>query len=400
MKRNIQYLLFLLLVPLLAACDQATDASLSFTDVPIRVNTSVEGGGSTYAAGDEAAWVGEELPAKLFFWHEGDFKNETDKLLADNSGNKPTPYFTYLMNDAITSFSFADSRWLDTGHPYPENPDNTEAYVYATGYAPRTLLTEDATLGFRKLTVTETDLQEVAHCDFLSCDARSKQKGSFEHPFGNTADNELQFRHLTSKILVYASRHETITGQVYVRKVKATLTLSDETDKFHVPKELTWSNLNEKNPDGTDKWGYQVTKTSPLTDSLTFQDNTEDMIMVLQDKRIDSCYVCQPSDVTTTAVAVDLSVTAEYSYRQDFSLPYDFTWSGTNLPIKALDENGEETANSIREFKPGYVYEIYLKFYKTGVIVTAREVEWEDGGIHYVPVYPPGNSSDDTPSGT
>ena len=394
MKRNIQYLLFLLLVPLLAACDQATDASLSFTDVPIRVNTSVEGGGSTYAVGDEEAWVGEELPAKLFFWHAADFNTLTNT----SETNTPTPYFTYLMNDAITSFSFKDSRWLDTGHPYPENPDKTEAYVYATGYAPRTLLTEDETLGFRKLTVTETDLQKVAHCDFLSCDARSKQKGSFENPFGNTADNELQFRHLTSKILVFASRHESITGQVYVRKVEATLTLSDETDKFYVPKELTWSNLNEKNPDGTDKWGYQVTKTSPLTDSLTFQDNTEDMIMVLQDKRIDSCYVCQPDTVTTTAV--DLSVTAEYSYLQDFSLPYDFTWSGTNLPIKALDENGEETANSITEFKPGYVYEIYLKFYKTGVIVTAKEVEWEDGGIHYVPVYPPGNSSDDTPSGT
>ena len=393
MKRNIQYLLFLLLVPLLAACDQATDASLSFTDVPIRVNTSVEGGGSTYAVGDEEAWVGEELPAKLFFWHEADFTNKIDKLLADNYGNKPTPYFTYLMNDAITSFSFADSRWLDTGHPYPEN-----TAVYATGYAPRTLLTEDETQGFRKLTVTETDLQKVAHCDFLSCDARSEQKGSFENPFGNTRDNELQFRHLTSKILVYASRHESITGQVYVGKVEATLTLSDETDKFHVPIELTWSNLNEKNPDGTDKWGYQVTDTSPLTDGLTFQDNTDDMIMVLQNKRIDSCYVCQPADVTTTAV--DLSVTAEYSYRQDFSLPYDFTWSGTNLPIKALNENGKETANPITEFKPGYVYEIYLKFYKTGVIVTAKEVEWEDGGIHYVPVYPPGNSSDDTPSGT
>lgn len=54
------------------------------------------------------------------------------------------------MNDAITSFSFADSRWLDTGHPYPKNTDNTEApVVYATGYAPRTLLTEDATLGFK-----------------------------------------------------------------------------------------------------------------------------------------------------------------------------------------------------------------------------------------------------------
>lgn len=386
MKRNIQYLLFLLLVPLLAACDQATDASLSFTDVPIRVNTSVEGAGSTYADGDGDAWRGEELPAKLFFWHAADFKTLTNT----SETNTPTPYFTYLMNDAITSFSFKDSRWLDTGHPYPEN-----TAVYATGYAPRTLLTEDETLGFRKLTVTETDLQKVAHCDFLSCDARSEQKGSFENPFGNTADNELQFRHLTSKILVYASRHESITGQVYVRKVKATLTLNNENDKFHVPSVIEWkapvSGVNTE-------WGYQVTEYKELEKGLNFQDNTDDMIMVLQNKRIDSCYVCQPDTVTTTAV--DLSVTAEYSYLQDFSLPYDFTWSGTNLPIKAIDENGKETADPITEFKPGYVYEIYLKFYKTGVIVTAKEVEWEDGGIHYVPVYPPGNSSDDTPSGT
>ena len=385
MKRNVRYLLFLLFVPLLAACDQPTDASLSFTDVPIRVNTSVEGGGSTYAVGDEEAWVGEELPAKLFFWHEGDFNT----LKNTSETNAPTPYFTYLMNDAITSFSFADSRWLDTGHPYPKNTDNTEApVVYATGYAPRTLLTEDATLGFKKLTVTGgVDLQKVAHCDFLSCDARSEQKGSFEHPFGNTANNELQFRHLTSKILVYASRHETITGQVYVRKVEATLTLTNGS-VFYVPKELTWGNLQEKNSDGTEKWGYQVTEYQGLEKGLNFQDNTDDMIMVLQDKRIDSCYVCQPAGVKTTAV--DLSVTAKYSYLQDFSSPYEFTWSGTNLPIKAINDSGQATDEYITAFKPGYVYEIYLKFYKTGVIVTAREVEWKDGGIHYVPVYPPG----------
>ncbi|CCZ48438.1 uncharacterized protein BN750_00402 [Bacteroides sp. CAG:661] len=380
MKRNVRYLLFLLFVPLLAACDQPTDASLSFTDVPIRVNTSVDGGGSTYAVGDEEAWVGEELPAKLFFWHAADFNTLNNK----SETNTPTPYFTYLMNDAITSFSFVDSRWLDTGHPYPEN-----TAVYATGYAPRTLLTEDEIQGFRKLTVTETDLQKVAHCDFLSCDARSEQMGSFEKPFGNTENNELQFRHLTSKILVYASRHESITGQVYVRKVKVTVTLNN--GNFHVPLVIKW----EKAASGVNtEWGYQVTAYQALKDGLTFKDNTDDMIMVLQDKRIDSCYVCQPATVKTTAV--DLSVTAEYSYLQDFRSPYEFTWSGTNLPIKALDENGEETANSIKEFKPGYVYEIYLKFYKTGVIVTAKEVEWEDGGIHYVPVYPP----DDTPSGT
>ena len=388
MKRNIQYLLFLLLVPLLAACDQATDASLSFTDVPIRVNTSVEGAGSTYADGDGDAWRGEELPAKLFFWHEADFS----MLKTQQTTNAPTPYFTYLMNDAVTSFCFKDSRWLDTGHPYPENPDNKEAFVYATGYAPRTLLTEDETLGFRKLTVAETDLQKVAHCDFLSCDARSEQMGSFEKPFGNTADNELQFRHLTSKILVYASRHESITGQVYVRKVNAILTLNNENgknDKFHVPSVIEWE---EAASGENTEWGYQVTAYQELKDGLTFKDNTDDMIMVLQDKRIDSCYVCQPSDVTTTAV--DLSVTAEYSYLQDFSSTYTFSWSGTNLSIKEIDVSGKETA--ITEFKPGYVYEIYLKFYKTGVIVTAKEVEWEDGGIHYVPVYPP----DDTPSGT
>lgn len=384
MKKSIRYL-FLLFIPLLTACDKATEASISYTDVPIRVNTSVEGAGSTYADGDGDAWRGEELPAKLFFWHAADFKTLTNT----SETNTPTPYFTYLMNDAITSFSFKDSRWLDTGHPYPEN-----TAVYATGYAPRTLLTEDETQGFRKLTVTETDLQKVAHCDFLSCDARSEQMGSFEKPFGNTADNELQFRHLTSKILVYASRHESITGQVYVRKVNAILTLNNENgknDKFHVPSVIEWkAPVSEVNTE----WGYQVTKTSPLTDGLTFQDNTDDMIMVLQDKRIDSCYVCQPTTVSTTAV--DLSVTAEYSYLQDFSSPYEFTWSGTNLPIKAINDSGQATDEYIKAFKPGYVYEIYLKFYKTGVIVTAKEVEWEDGGIHYVPVYPP----DDTPSGT
>lgn len=373
MKQSIIYI-FLLFLPLIAACDKTSDPSISFTDVPIRVNTSVKGGGSAYAIGD--TWVGEELPAKLFFWHDNDFST----LNSEQPTNAPTPYFTYLMNDPVTSFCFNDSRWLDTGHPYPEKTS-----VYATGYAPRTILEEDPTLGFRKLRVTETDLQKVAHCDFLSCDARDEQVGSFTKPFGNSASNELQFRHLTSKILLFASRHETITGEVYVRKVKANLSLSGGEDKFHVPSVIEWSSL------GTE-WGYQVKEYELLESSLVFQDNTEDMIMVLQHKRIDSCYVCQPPGVNTTAV--DLEVTAEYSYMQDFGSPYTFSWSGENLPIKAIDDSGNETTNYITEFKPGYVYEIYLKFYKTGVIVTAREVEWNDGGIHYVPVYPPGASSD------
>ena len=373
MKQSIRYI-FLLFLPLIAACDKTSDPSISFTDVPIKVNTSVKGGGSTYAIGD--TWVGEELPAKLFFWHDNDFST----LNSEQPTNAPTPYFTYLMNDPVTSFSFNDSRWLDTGHPYPE-----ETSVYATGYAPRTILEEDATLGFRKLRVTETDLQKVAHCDFLSCDARSNQMGSFEDPFGNSESNELQFRHLTSKILLFASRHETITGQVFVRRVRATLRLHDSNSKFHVPKVIEWT---DPVAGENDDWGYRVTETSPLDNGLSFVDNTEDMIMVLQDKRIDSCYVNQtPSG--TDATTVDLEVSAEYSYLQDFSSPYTFRWSGENLPIKAIDDSGNETTNNITEFKPGYVYEIYLKFYKTGVIVTAREVEWNDGGIHYVPVYPP-----------
>lgn len=383
MKQSIIYI-FLLFLPLIAACDKTSDPSISFTDVPIRVNTSVKGGGSAYAIGD--TWVGEELPAKLFFWHDEDF----GELNSKQTTNAPTPYFTYLMNDPVTSFSFNDSRWLDTGHPYPE-----ETSVYATGYAPRTILEEDPILGFRKLIVTETDLQKVAHCDFLSCDARSNQMGSFEHPFGNSESNELQFRHLTSKILLFASRHETITGQVFVRRVRATLRLHDSNSKFHVPKVIEWT---EPVAGENDDWGYRVTETSPLDNGLSFVDNTEDMIMVLQDKRIDSCYVNQtPSG--TDATTVDLEVSAEYSYLQDFSSPYDFNWSGQDLPIKAIDDAGNVSDGYITRFRPGYVYEIYLKFYKTGVIVTAREVEWKDGGIHYVPVYPP-NSSSDTTSGT
>lgn len=374
MKQSIRYIL-LWFVSLFASCNNASDPSVSFTDVPIKVNTSVNGaGGTTYAIGD--TWQGEELPAKLFFWHEADF----DKLKFEQTTSAPTPYFTYLMNDPITSFNFKDSRWLDTGHPYPDGTS-----VYATGYAPRTILAEDATLGFRKLIVTETDLQKVAHCDFLSCDARSNQMGSFEDPFGNSESNELQFRHLTSKILLFASRHETITGQVFVRRVRATLRLHDSNSKFHVPKVIEWT---DPVAGENDDWGYRVTETSPLDNGLSFVDNTEDMIMVLQDKRIDSCYVNQ-TPFGTDATTVDLEVSAEYSYLQDFSSPYTFRWSGENLPIKAIDDSGNETTNNITEFKPGYVYEIYLKFYKTGVIVTAREVEWNDGGIHYVPVYPP-----------
>ena len=355
-----------LLAVLFAACDKNEHETWQLTDVPIVVNTSVEGG-STYAESEPEEGVGENVPAKLFFW----YGNTYGSLCAESTTNSPTPYFTYLMKDPIAYFSLSENRWIDTGHSYIKDMD-----VYATGYAPHKVLVEDEQLGFRKLHVDTEVTGNTARYDFLSCDAEDTRKGSLTDPFGS-ASNELKFRHLTSKILVVAFRHETMTNQVYVRKVKVNLSLADGLS-FYIPKTLEWKQ-------GNDTWGYEVTETMALNGALELKDNTEDMIMVLQGKRIDSCYVCPPADIAVTqGVAVDLNVQAEYSYVQNFATFYQFNWSGKNMQIQDAS-NPDEYVTS---FEPGYVYVIYLNFYKTGIFVTAEKLDWDDGGIHYVPVVP------------
>lgn len=363
-KRRPVYCMIAML--LLAACSRNGYEELQVTDVPIMVNTSVAGT-KAYAGSDDEAETGENVSGKLFFWYGDTY----DELCAANTTKGPSPYFTYLMNDPIASFGLAENRWIDTGYSYIKDMD-----LYATGYAPRNMLVEDDALGFRKLHVEADRAEDVIHYDFLSCDAEDTRKGSLENPFGS-ASNELIFRHLTSKILVVALRHETMTNQVYVRKVQVDLSLTGKVP-FHVPKTLEWRQRNGC-------WGYEVTETTEIHTPLELKDDTEDMIMVLQEKRVDSCYVCQPADAAVSQdIAVNLNVQAEYSYVQNFASSYLFHWSGENMRI----QDASNPSGYITRFEPGYIYIIYLNFYKTGILITAEKAEWEDGGIHYVPVVP------------
>ena len=45
-------------------------------------------------------------------------------------------------------------------------------------------------------------------------------------------------------------------------------------------------------------------------------------------------------------------------------------------------------------FYPGYRYEVLITFDSDELLLEGRNIDWEDGGEHYLPVYPPGTGDE------
>lgn len=173
--------------------------------------------------------------------------------------------------------------------------------------------------------------------------------------------------------------------------------------------------------------GYKATAAKPFagkpgdgtTGDYVLERGDNDRVPI-DGQKIDSCYVCNPFPENTPTPAapggnirLKMDIYAELSYDPNYSKPdypteetkpdgstttipgsttdnltFDKEWLGQVTEIKEViigaDGKPQVSDNKVAEFKAGREYRIYVKFYRTGVSIVAREMPWNYGGIHYI----------------
>ncbi len=357
----------------------------------------------------------------VLFWENKDFLENASE------GNQWfSPYLERLAPQPVT---FYERSGFDTHYPYPE----TNAYIYATGYAPGNMLMQDDTESFRKI-ISNADVVNKARYDFLGCDVWSDvYKGSKEDQFAQDK-NKLYFRHLAAKLIFYADRDRvTMENKQYVRNVRVTnLYMSIDGGKNYTsmftPNEFEWKQLEADDftssynktiasvklvegntglgADSKPKAGYKAVSSIDFAgndNSFVLEKGAVDRVPI-RGMSIDSVYVCneikngivQKSD--TEHIRLKMDISAEISFNKNFPLKNDsgsttddvtFTRTWTNVPLEAIyqvDAEGNITTTKIHEFKPGNEYRVYIHFNRSGVNLTAIEQPWNIGGVHYITI--------------
>ncbi len=320
----------------------------------------------------------------------------------------------------------------DTRYPYLPN----NKILYATGYAPGNMLEpklpKDNNTHNYKILKSKVPENQRGRYDFLSCDFwKEVYRGAQDDPFSQDK-NKLYFRHLAAKLTFYADRDkETMENKQYVRNVQITklqMKIGDgEWETMYTPNEFSWERLTypgdftkaylaainaAKNIKGNEDaqstyptFGYKTKSAigfAGADDSkFVLKKPTVDRVPITG-MDIDSCYVCNPigtdGKVRTGKIQLRMDISADMSYHPGFPRPegddhdtndLTFTrkWEGVTVSeIKELDEAGNATANNVIEFKPGHEYRIYIHFFRSGIHLVAKEMPWNEGGLHYVTI--------------
>ena len=395
----------------------------------IRVNTLAVNG--TRAASTEDG----DNTFMVLFWEQEDLSNLESP--SENAWNAP-----YLASCAPQPVAFYGQSVYDTRYPYPDE----SSWLYATGYAPGKVLAPDETDDYRKLSATVNDLEKGRY-DFLGCDVWSDvYKGSQTDPFAQDK-NKLYFRHLAAKLVFYADRDKTtMENKQYVRNVEITnlqMSIDDGQSwtSMYTPNKFGWKTLEEADftnsynktieaakqvagnnsvgKDSKPKAGYKAVGAIEFAGAnntnFKLSRHATDRVPI-SGMYIDSIFVCNPIDAgeiqsTANPIRLKMDVSAELSFHPDFpqsdgsssttdDLTFTRKWEGVEL--EAIYEFKQDTQGNVtvdknkpvKWFKPGNEYRIYIHFYRTGVNLTALEMPWNYGGVHYITI-PGGDKQQD-----
>ncbi len=285
--------------------------------------------------------------------------------------------------------------------------------------------------------------------DFLGCDVWSDIfRGSRADPFAQDK-NKLYFRHLAAKLVFYADRDKaTMQNKQFVRNVKiANLQMSIDGGttwtSMYTPSKFEWKGLDDGDftpsyltmietvkaipsnldvaADSRPKAGYKAVAAAAFAgvpaegeEGFVLQKNATDRVPI-DGMVIDSCYVCNPIAgglvQSGASIKLKMNITALMSFDPNFpmqdepsgtpgdgsgsttdNLTFTETWEGVTVEVKTVDNAGNKTETPVSEFCPGYEYRVYIHFHRTGVDLVARQLPWNDGGSHYIPI--PGGDPD------
>lgn len=387
----------------------------------IRVNTAAVGVGvATRAAADD---TGRDDTFMMLFWRDAAPLETADADYSDWA--RP-----YLASHAPQSVPFYGISVYDTTYPYPA--DKEDEPIYATGYAPGSLIYRDLEAGYRKLAVKIDDPMSKGRYDFLGCDIwKEVYKGSLPDPFAQEK-NKLYFRHLAAKLKFFADREKpNMEKRQYVRNVKVkNLRMSIDGGQtwidMHTPSAFEWRVLapekdfttaywkairavrvlpgNEGASDTYPKAGYAASGSEEFAGEgsgyVLARENTD--LVPVSGYDIDSCFVCNPIiggvEKVDKPIRLKMDISAEMSYDISFpepdnelttdNLTFVREWNGVSLSvINKVDDLGNVVKGSeVDRFVPGNEYRVYIHFSLTGVDIVASELPWEYTNSHYIPI--------------
>lgn len=387
MKRKL-YHLVLAVVALSACGDDSAEPPHGEVVRTIELNARTEGRGdsaenSVGAAGDIA---------RLLFWTEAEFHNQ---WMEESTTVRPDA--EAVLPEAIDNYNYDGGRVFSTGVRYL----GANAPYHVTGYAPDYALSPVSERNYSELRVGEN--WRDGKTDFLSCDGSAEHMGWTDSPF-TLKEHELKFRHLTACISFKARRSERMLNKVAVNNVTVTVAGSNGLEipiafKRHVQQGTT--------EETDDRSTYLISVSVPQLGGIEIPSPDKNYIRQDEQKEIGACYVVHgmekvgdkfvydPFEKLTETSAVKpltITVTADYSLivvNEVGELEYQFLrraeWK--DQVVKIATKTGDM-------FFPGYCYEVLITFDSDELLLEGRNIDWEDGGEHYLPVYPPGTDDE------
>lgn len=386
MKQKLYYLVTATVLAgsgMLSSCREDTpEISYGESNTPIGIYTRAEGEGADLPTGDRTA--------RLLFWTEDVFHNKWME------GEAALPNKTAVLPEDINNYNYG-SRIFTTGIQYLTD----DAPYHVTGYAPDYALTPSKTdsedFNYSVLVVEEE--YQNGKIDFLSCDGNSEHLGSTNSPF-TLEEHELKFRHLTACISFKARRGDKMLNKIAVKNVNIRV---KKDNGLHIPiafERCVQKGQGAEGYDTKDQSTYRIQKTVSQTGDIKILSPDENYIRYNEEKEIGACYVVagmgnelfdynpfEELEEKDGQKELSISVTADYwlmTTGEDDNLNYQFlrTASWDN------DVKVNITTNTGSMFYPGYRYEVLITFNSDEILLEGKNVGWEDGGEHYLPVYP------------
>ena len=156
-----------------------------------------------------------------------------------------------------------------------------------------------------------------------------------------------------------------------------------------------------------DRSTYRISEAGPQSGGIELSSPDENYIRQDERKEIGACYVVHGLEKvenrfvydpfeelaeTSAEKSLTINVAADYSLivvNEAGELEYQFL-----RRAEWVDRTVSIATKTGGMFYPGYRYEVLITFDSDELLLEGRNIDWEDGGEHYLPVYPPGTGDE------
>lgn len=286
----------------------------------------------------------EDAPI-LIFWKESE--------LVDLGTIGKAPYNVFVPGQSISTFATVP---CNTQENYPED----DSFVRAFGISPSSMTTPTTPpLSADSYTKYTLPSGKEGITDVM---ASSGISGNKKWPFSQA----MEFRHLTTRIILKAQRTENTRDNMFIRKLKLT-----------IPKEKVCSGM---------VWNASAEEYKALAASADVTALYAEQLRIDEPQVIGTFYLilAAPSDFTGFKIEAELAKDVAFTEGKRTA---SFEIITANIEFK------DNSGNPVSTFNPGESYETILKFDIDTFTFEGEQEKWENGGKVTIPVIIPSNTT-------